>query len=66
MGFKLFVVALGDFERICNLAQLQTLCIDGFWGAFDDLPAKIASSPDLQVKLGYLRARFQAAEEPLM
>ena len=49
-----------------NLSQLHTLQIDGFWEAFEDLPPLIDRAGNLQVKLGYLRDRFEASADPLL
>ena len=50
-----------------NLSQLNTLNIDGFWDAFEDLPPEIAGrNVALQVKLAYLRDRLEASAGPLM
>ena len=50
-----------------NLSQLHTMYIDGFWEAFEDLPPEIAGrNVGLQVKLGYLRDRFEASANPLL
>ena len=57
----------GGFEHVVNLSQLRTLEIDGFWAAFEDLPPEIAGDRvDLQVKLGYLRERFEASADLLL
>ena len=48
-----------------KLVGLENLDIDGFWAAFEDLPADVAQS-SLQDKLGYLRDRLEASAEPLM
>ena len=50
-----------------NLSHLRELEIDGFWAAFENLPPAIAGRDvDLQVKLGYLRDRFEAFADPLL
>ena len=49
-----------------GLSQLQTMEIDDFWAAFEDLPPEIAASRSLQAKLAYLRERLKASAEPLL
>ena len=56
----------GGFENILGLCQLETLEIDGFWSAFEDLPPKVAGAVSLQEQLGYLRERLEASAEPLL
>ena len=53
---------------MCQLVRLECMRIDGFWDAFERLPAHIAASQDLQERLGYLRDRLEYAAEgqPLM
>ena len=59
----------GGFEHVLGLsqsAQLQTLVIDGFWAAFENLPPEIAATRSLEAKLAYLRERLEASAEPLL
>ena len=48
-----------------QLINLQGLVIDGFWEAFENLPAEVATG-SLQEKLGYLRGRLEDAAGPLL
>ena len=66
-NWSCFLLIAGGFEHVLNLSQLLTLEIDGFWEAFEDLPPEIAGDDvALQVKLGYLRDRFEASTDPLL
>ena len=47
------------------LINLEQLHIDGFWEAFDDLPAEVAAGA-LQEKLVYLRDCLEVSADPLL
>ena len=55
----------GGFEHLVSLRMLWYLDVDGFWEAFEDLPASFASRP-LRYKLDYLRRRLEEAADPLL
>ena len=48
-----------------GLTQLEYLSLDGFWSAFEELPAEVAAG-SLQDRLSYLRERMEASAEPLL
>ena len=48
-----------------ELTRLEYLSVDGFWSAFEELPAGVAAR-SLQDRLGYLRERLEASAEPLL
>ena len=61
-----FASHTGGFEHIVMLTKLNTIQIDDFWEAFEDLPPPIANYPRLQDKLAYLRDRLETSADPLL